>query len=221
MWQDRVVVELVDPSGPELCGRLLAEQDWLSEDSLSNLVGQRETGYFLLSTGDELVDGQVVDSERGAVQLYLPSMTRSTEKARFSLLNPELHLDIRLDDLEATFTAGSVEARVRGECVRVLAAYALRRSAYTDASLTWLSRPDAHQLWKRLGGNKGSPEARIAWERGKVRSQLNKQNVADTQSLFEVGDRSGGRMCRLKVSRGHLTVRGKGGHLLDPVSLGI
>jgi len=221
VWQDRVSVELVDPSPPGLCGRELKSGSWMSEDQLTRLVEDRGEGYFSLGTGLPVTDGDTIESSAGPVQLYLPTVPMDTEKSRFSVLNSGLHIDLCLGTLAATFTVSDVEAEVRGECVRVLAAYAIRRAAYVEEARTWLTRPDAHALWRALGGNTSSPEARVAWERGKVRLQLNQQGVADTSELFAVADRRGARMCRLSIPFGQVSVHGADGAKFDLSSVGL
>ena len=71
------------------------------------------------------------------------------------------------------------------ECVRVLAAYALvrRDESYTEGG--WLTAPESHQQWLKLGGNPNSGIERLGFERGKLRSQLRKAGVLDVKDLFE------------------------------------
>jgi hypothetical protein len=90
-------------------------------------------------------------------------------------------VDLHLDDLSATFHQNDSSAVVCGECVRVLALFALARQRGEG----WLDASEAWALWTELGGSPATSLARMSWERGKLRSQLSRQRVTRLDVLFE------------------------------------
>jgi hypothetical protein len=160
-----------------------------------------------VSTQQHIADGQFVNINGKSVQIYLPRPHQSTDKFLLSLTNPDLRIDIDLKALSATFTVARNEAKIIGECVRVLAVYVSHRLENPHEDLGWLSRPNAHRDWVSLGGNAGSPEARIAWERGKLRTQLARQKVCELTGLFEIRNLHGERVSRIAVEAKRLSLR--------------
>lgn len=139
-----------------------------------------------------LRDGQVFVTGQDAYRLHLPAMISDTAPVTLDLRasSLELHLDLRR--LHATFNLGASEAVATGECVRVLAVYAAaRQTDGDDGGGGWMSATSAHAAWIELGGRNESPLDRLAWERGKLRTQLATQGVSGIDQLFDIR-RSGG-----------------------------
>ena len=124
-------------------------------------------------------------SDAGIYRLNLPSHDTHTLVAQLHLGLDDCSLRINVGELWASFESDQVMVRVTGECVRVLAAYAVvrRDESYTDGG--WLTAPESHQRWLDLGGNPASGIERLGFERGKLRSQLRKAGVMDVKDLFE------------------------------------
>ena len=120
----------------------------------------------------------------------------------------DCEVTIDLDNLEATFETSRSSAVIKGECVRVLAVYALPRrdEHYTDGG--WLNSVESHSRWLALGGNPKSKPDRIGHERGKLRTKLNKAGVSDVQSLFERRSSSFRTTIRLGLAPEHIHVVG-------------
>ena len=208
VWDERCTVELVDPTPPQLTARWVNTQEWIDADELLTYIEFTQDGFHAVysQSGEPLKDGHILSTPHGPLQVYLPTAPRRTDASSLSIANEHLTLDVNLSELKATFTSGRKEVCATGECVRVLAAYAYARTEQRQEDSGWLLRSEAHKRWVHLGGKAESPEARIAWERGKLRTQLSKQAVSDVSRLFHIEDRDGHRMSRLSIPGTHITI---------------
>lgn len=210
VWDERCVVELVEPGPPELCGRFPKTNRWIHGEEMEKHVEAFEDGLRAVTdpSQEPLHSGDFIHTPEGLLQIYLPAPPKQTDVSLLSVTHPELKLDIDLTALNGVFTVGQKEARVAGECVRVLAAYAMARQKPNDDRDGWITRGYAHQMWIKLGGKADSPEARVAWERGKLRTQLAKQRVQDLPKLFGMKDHRGRKLVRLEISPERIFVAG-------------
>lgn len=208
VWDERCSIELVDPTPPQLTARWVNTRKWMDAEELLTYVELGRDSFHAVHSrsGESLKDGHVLSTPLGPLQVYLPTPHRKTDASSLSLASENLTLDVDLSTLKATFTSGRKEVCATGECVRVLAVYAYARKEHRQQNTGWLSRPEAHERWIQLGGKAESPEARIAWERGKLRTRLSKQAVSDVSRLFDIEDRDGHRMSRLSIPGTHINI---------------
>jgi hypothetical protein len=147
-----------------------------------------------------LLDGARDKEGAIAYRFHAGLSTQDTSISQLDVTSAHCRLDIDADALTATFTQGSLEAHVRGEFVRTLLIYATtRRDEHFDDG-GWLTRSEAHQRWLAQGGNPHSPEERIGWDRGKLRTHLAEAGASQLKHLFE-STRTGSEVSiRLKLS---------------------
>ena len=111
---------------------------------------------------------------------------RSTElpdTASQSLALHEATLDVDPEALRATFTFREREVTVEGEAVRILWVFAEVRVAGSEDG-GWMSAAETFAAWQEAGGNPGSSQKRMSWERGKLRTELRRQGVHGASGLF-------------------------------------
>ena len=178
-------VELVDDSSPELLledltsGRRIEKQDtrdWLTLDA---------TGCARLTgspTAPALQDLDVFVSQDRVFRIHIPQAIARTSIDMVDIR--EATLDIDPSTLRAMFTDGGTEVVVTGVCVLVLLLFAQAR-AHDHATEGWLGVQEAFERWGDVGGKRDSPPERLAWERGKLRAQLNEAGATGTEFLFE------------------------------------
>ena len=159
-----------------------------------------------LDDSHRLQDGDIIHSVNGIYRLNLPSQDSQTLVAQLHLGLDDCSLRINVGELWASFESDQVMVRATGECVRVLAAYAVvrRDESYTDGG--WLTAPESHQRWLELGGNPASGIERLGFERGKLRSQLRKAGVMDVKDLFERKTSGYRTMLRLSIPADEILV---------------
>lgn len=210
--QTPVEVRLVDPSPPELVVERITRPGRFAGLAAERFVEQWPDGR-VWPLGSEptidppLRDGQVFVREADAYRVHLPSELSDTAPLAFDLRHDDIELNLDLARLHASFEIGQREAVVTGECVRVLAVYALARRGDGDAGGGgWVGAQAAHEHWVELAGRAESPVDRLAWERGKLRTQLARQGVVGLEQLFEVRRVSGYAEVRLAIPPARITV---------------
>ena len=151
-------------------------------------VGDRfyRFGWDHASESDfELRDGDLVSSEDTIYRVFFPMPGTPTLVAQLQLMVGDCSVSIDLETLSASFESRDASVEVSGECVRVLAAYAIARRDEPLANGGWLTVNESHERWLDLGGNPNSNSERLGFERGKLRNQLRKAGVLDVKELFE------------------------------------
>lgn len=185
---DVVSVELVSETAPVLMlvdpqtGTLATPE--VFERTVEVLGGRM---LPLAAEGDPseaLDDGVLLVLDGRSWRVCLPEAPASTVQARLHCDRP---YDLFLDEsgTSVSFIQGAASAGVTGECVRVLAVFVEARRGDLPRG-GWLSPTEAWDAWVARGGASGSPIARIAWERAKLRQALARQGVAGLDALFEV-----------------------------------
>lgn len=186
-----IVAELTDTTPPQAFAMNVENNEFVSGDALEDLYECVDDRFYRFGwehgadASYELKDGDLVSSGTSLYRLFFPVLGAPTLVAQLHLIIDECSLRISVSELWASFESDESSVRVTGECVRVLAAYALvrRDESYTDGG--WLTAPESHKQWLKLGGNTNSGIERLGFERGKLRSQLRKAGVLDVKDLFE------------------------------------
>ena len=184
----RIWVELVDGGPPEPFVVDARTGERLVGDALHGLVECWPDKLLPLDAeGDAArayVDGDVFVVAGRAYRAHVPDVPEHTVGARMDLRDGSIDLDLDLASRVAVFTQGSAEARVRGECVRVLAVYAeARRRDAPEGG--WLRPDEAWEAWRALGAPTDAPLERLGWERTRLRTNLAHLGVAGLEQLFE------------------------------------
>jgi len=131
-----------------------------------------------------LRDGEVIVVDGRAWRVHVPWLPVDTSRRWVDVSDPTCVLDLDRETLCATFTTSRGSVSARGECVRVLLAYAqARRDEPPDEG--WLPSAEAHAAWVTLGGNPDSVVERLSWERGKLRTALVRAGATGLEALFE------------------------------------
>lgn len=165
-------VELVDDSPPGLIVEDVVTRERLEEPEATELLGP-----------EGAVAGQQLVERYGRLwRVHRPGKLPDTATTGMDL--QESFLDIYRDNLRATFTFGSREVVLEGESVRVLMVFAEVRMAGGPEG-GWLTAVDAYDAWVSSGGNPKSGVDRLAWERGKLRTELRKRGLVAVEALFE------------------------------------
>ncbi len=180
-------VELVDGRPPEPFVVDLQTGERLLGEALEVAVETGSDRWVPASAeGDPacaLTDGEVFVEGGRALRAWIPQVPDATRSARMHLRDG-IDLDIDVDGRVATFSQGGAEVVVRGECVRVLAAYARARDD-DDPRGGWLTPQQAWERWVALGAEPSWPLERLGWERTRMRSALGRAGVGGLELLFE------------------------------------
>jgi len=156
---------------------LLAHLEW-RRDGLSAIQDD--------GVGEILGDGAIVDLPCGPSRLWLPGCWHPTVMGGVDIGATDCTVDVDLVRLEAVFTRGRHAVTIKGECVRLLAAYMLaRRDDPRDSQCGFRNTTDVHNAWVKLGANTQSAPDRVAWERSRIRSRLVQQGARNVGALFE------------------------------------
>ncbi len=185
-----VVVELVDAGPPTpfvwdvisdepIEGDALAEVAELLGDALLPLAAEGDPRQALR-------DGQCWVHIDGAgvartLRAHVPYVLPSTVAPVIDLASPGVTLEIDPSSLTATLHQRDAVATIRGECVRVLTAFAQARRTGDG----WMDASEAWTRWVELGGSADTRLDRMSSERGKLRQQLSRQRVTALERLFE------------------------------------
>ena len=186
-----VSVNFVDLSPPAIMLEDLDNREQLGPDQYEEYIEVWDNNIRPIGwDSDEgkttgLRDGDVVKIRDRILRVHAVDLAATTARAPLDVTHRNCRLDIDANELTASFTVDAVEAMVHGEFVRTLCIYALARSEEHFDDGGWLSRKEAHQRWVAHGGNADSPEERIGWDRGKLRTQLSQQGVTKLKGLFE------------------------------------
>jgi hypothetical protein len=209
-----VELRLVDAAPPGLLLEDLDSRKRISEGALERYLEVWPDGQIWPlgaepGTDPPLTDGSVFVRRDRAYRLHRPGRLRDTVAALLDAGDRELWLTLDLDTLQARFAAGEREALVTGECVRVLAVYAIARRDDADGGGGgWIAAPAAHDAWIALGGRATSPIDRLAWERGKLRTRLAAQRMGGLEGLFETRRGAGTTEVRLAVPAANIEISG-------------
>jgi hypothetical protein len=182
-------IELIDDSAPEPFVVDAFSGAVVPAEILAECVELRDDGLIPLEAeGDPaaaLADGQVFRSGDRVLRAHVPSSRLDTDGRRMHLGREGIEVGIDVAGLVARFSNGPLVVDVRGECVRVLAAYhRIRERGIPDDG--WVTPSEVFAEWVALGGNEASSTDRMGWERAKLRSQLARAGVGGLQHLFEV-----------------------------------
>jgi hypothetical protein len=196
-----VIVELEDAGAPALFAQDLESGECLQGEALEEWVEIWKGCVYPLGSDHEL-ERAIGDCEvrvilGRAFRFYVPGMLVNTDRQRLSIAHPECALDLMPKLMQAVFTVGEAEVLIKGECVRVLLAYARARVEDTIDEGGWLSRRELFQLWQQLGGHEHSSEERVGWEKGKLRTRLTRAGAVGAETLFENRYFEGSALSRL------------------------
>ena len=177
-----LAIELVVGGPPVLFGWDVFSDAPVEGEVLAACVQVRPEGVFAREgeASKPLHDGAHLRAGSRVVRVYVPERPPATLVAPLDLAEGPIAVTVDIEALRAVFEGGGGRAEVRGEPVRVLAAFA---GATTPDR--WLPARAAWEVWVALGGNPTSPVERLAWERGKLRRQLVLAQVDRVDVLFE------------------------------------
>jgi hypothetical protein len=186
--QTGVQIEIVEGGVPRPFAWDVLANEPLDDNALTEVAEIRGNNLIPLSAeGDEsqaLRDGQCwlhVDTNgTRTLRAHIPEFLKQTVSPRINLARSGLKIDIDLHNLQAIFSQQEAHAIVRGECVRVLAIFALAR----ENGEGWLDASEAWARWTELGGTRDTSIERMSWERGKLRTQLARQRVTGLETMF-------------------------------------
>lgn len=181
--RDVVKIELTDADPPQPYALDLQSKRVFVRGSLQELLASVGIQRWQTATGAKLCDGDVLVIEGRPIRLHLPQRALCAEPEVPSLLHADTILKLELESLSGAVEISELRVELTREMVRVLLPYAEVR--LDEDHTAWLTRDDAHARWLELGGNPDSPAQRIGWLRGKVRTYLQKNGLADVDSLFE------------------------------------
>gem|GEM_PF-2027330 len=185
-----IALNFIDLSAPALMVEDLSTREQFGPDSYDEFIEIwdnkiRTVGWDAESSeSSELLDGDTIHVRGRTLRVHASDLSKTTARAALDVTHKDCKLDIDMNELTATFTVNSVEAMVHGEFVRTLAVYAQTRLEEHFDEGGWLSRREAHRRWIEFGGNPDSPEERIGWDRGKLRTQLATQGGTKLKDLF-------------------------------------
>jgi hypothetical protein len=184
-WGESVALSLLGDAPPEEAVLGLEDGSVIQGTAIDGLLELSEDARWLRveegRPARRVADGDVFCLD-GCAYRYLAGIpVAPTAREAVQLLHRAVTLDISVAALVATFVRGARELVVTGECVRVLAVYALARGAGEG----WLTRDEAYAAWRELGGAAASEAVRLGWERGKLRTQLARQGALGVRDLFE------------------------------------
>lgn len=205
-------IELLDAAAPSSFATCLDTGDVVEGADLGLVAEVHGGDVYPIGRGDEpsaaLRDGQVFAVDGRAHRLSLCVDPLPTSGAELSLRAPDLELDLDQRRLRAAFTSRSAEVVVQGEFVRVLIPYLYARVHEPWPDGGWLSTEDAHRAWRVAGGSGRSGMARLAWEKGKLRTELAKCGATHVAAVFEKRRKDGKWWARLGVPARHLHIAG-------------
>ena len=130
-------------------------------------------------------DGDIITWKGRPFRVRLPPVEAAPIHDEEESEPEPLSVEIDTTNLRAVFSSGDQEYGVKGECVRVLAAYADARLSALDDEGGWATLQEVYETWVDMGGNPDSPQRRMSWEKGKLRKQLSRQEAPDIQTIFE------------------------------------
>jgi hypothetical protein len=182
-------VELTDASPPTTFAKSLNNGTIINGAGLGDIVERHSGNLFRMGEGDTLSaalsDGDIFASEGSTYRLFSATQNTTTELGEISIDSPKICVDVSLDTLTATFTQGTAEVTVTGEPVRVLVPFIRARLDETSGDDGWLTVNSAWKGWMAAGGNPNSAPERLAWEKGRLRTQLARAGACNVSSIFE------------------------------------
>ena len=180
---ESVFLELTDASHPTICFENLETKDRKTILDMDGRVVVRNKRIFHCDDDQSTPyeDGSVVEVQGVSYRVHIPKKWASSNYVELDIAHHNVHLDLHMDSLKATFTQGKVDCQIYGEPVRLLCAYAqLRRK---DAK-RFFSSEEIFDEWCGLGGTKTSPIERMNWERAKIKNMLSVKQVSNVEQLF-------------------------------------
>jgi hypothetical protein len=188
---DNVWLEFIDLAPPAAFAQNVETNDIITGDALEDLWECVDDRFYRFNweevseTESELKNGDMVSSGNALYRVFFPVLGAATLVAQLHLFLTDCSVSIDVQRLTASFDNGQATVEVYGECVRVLAAYALARrdEAYSDGG--WLTATESYTRWLELGGNPTSSADRLGSERGKLRNQLRRAGILDVKDCFE------------------------------------
>jgi hypothetical protein len=199
-------LELVDASPPRAMVVDLCANEPSSEGLA--LMERRVDGDFLLDEDAQplraLLPDEVFVARGRAWRFVHPGPFSETVRLSLSLTHPEATL--ATSPHVAELRIGARTARIEGEFARTLHVYAVARRADPEPDGGWLGVREAFDAWLACGGFAGSPQDRLGWDRGKVRTALAEAGVAGASELFEVSRSEGVSRCRVSLPPARLAV---------------
>ena len=177
----------VDPDGPPtLMLWDMLKRHWVAEQGRMEILREALAEAGHVSDADPLVnaeDGDIVMWRGRPFRVQLPPVDAAPIHDEEEEEPEPLSVEIDATNLRAVFSSGQQEYVVKGECVRVLSAYADARLSALDEEGGWVTLREVFETWVDMGGNPDSPERRMSWEKGKLRKQLTRQEAPDVQSI--------------------------------------
>ncbi|MEL6349917.1 MAG: hypothetical protein AAFV53_42840 [Myxococcota bacterium] len=171
-----VGVELTSDAPPTPYAIDLQSGDVLEGSPLEGVLAQHR------DTNGPFEDGVVLIDGTRPLRLHLPEKAL-LQPERISLQDPNTTLKIFRRPPQGHLGADSGLIPIEGELARILIPYVEARLAEPNAG--WLTRKEAYTRWLEAGGNPESRSHRLGWMRGRLRTRLARQGVAETRSLFE------------------------------------
>jgi len=203
-------VRLIDAAPPALFAHNLRTGDFVEGDQVQEVLELHDGRVFELGQGDNLssalVSGSCFSAAGEPYRLNLPVGPLPTTMGGLNLAAPNVHLDIDRMNLTASFTQGTKEVAVKGECVRVLIPYALMRRDDDWAEGGWLTTTEAHRSWIMTGGKADSGADRLAWDKGRLRTKLGEVGATNVAGLFDKRRLHGEWWARLNLTPAHICV---------------
>ena len=186
---ERVWIRMEDPSPPEIFLEALMDGRDLAGVEVEEWLEFRDDGVYPLVDDKEeasrIVDGGLVSLETGLYRLHHPEVVVNTQSVQVDVSDPSCFLQIAPDRSTAEFTSRGCSVVVTGAAVLVLYAFVLAKQTSHPQVDGWMNTEEAFKKWLECGGNPESQPKRIGWEKGKLRTQLNKQGAIGLSALFE------------------------------------
>ncbi len=135
---------------------------WEDVDGQIYRFGWEEAGQ---GQNQALNDGDLLVSDGDLYRVFMTASSPPTMMGSMDLATQECEVEIDLDTMTATFESSRGSASASGECVRVLAAYALARRDENRVDGGWLTAQEIYNRWVDLGGNASSKMDRPGFER--------------------------------------------------------
>lgn len=184
-----VSLRLIEESPPEEMIDNLRKHERIPIRDI-DFIRHNERGYFLDTDSETIAleDGEIFVLDGESYQFWDNNDMIQTFESVFTIEDgPQVDIDIL--DLKAYVSVAKKGVELKGEHIRILAAYAKARLDDGDNG-GWRSKEEIFEVWIALGGNETSNAKRVNWERSKICTKLFEQGVAGTNELFE-GRREG------------------------------
>ena len=182
---DSISLELTDSSAPKICFEHLETKERKTVFDMEGRVVVRNNRVFYIEGEDKetpYLDGSVIKVENESFRVHIPKTWASSQAKELDIAHEQIHLDVDLTSLKATFTQGSVDCNIHGEPVRLLCVFAELKKKYPER---FFSSEEIFTHWCTRGGTESSPIERMNWERAKIKNLLSAKQVSNVESLFQ------------------------------------